>query len=364
MVHFLFQQSDAAKEEERVGKKEGALRGTVLKAKKERKEGDRLEKKATGDVKQAAKLRNKAEKLRKESEEAQKKFLAEERPVEKATQLEAHDHRQYRKEEMAVAEDVTALSEHPGNKKMRERVHSLVEKAKEAKSKMEKDSSLLTSLQQEPAGTDMSGQKGYARLREKSVHLARKAEAIAEDAVSLAKKGHKMRVAANRLVDEVEDDMREPGREHNKAKAEEAKVKMEEGKLDKLEGELEDKPASKGNGGGKYSSERKQLLKEVSQEEKKSAAKKVSEASDLASEESYDALEDAALKKEKRAAKLSKRWDEGDSNSDAVSDSQLAAREKREHILKTSQSTFLAGLFGKPGKMPWDTDTDNSLGGH
>jgi hypothetical protein len=88
-------------------------------AKDLREEGDRLENEAKKDVSTAAKLREKAEKMRETSDKEKEKFVSEERPVELANKLADHDHRQYRKDELAVAQDVTALSEHPMNKKLR-----------------------------------------------------------------------------------------------------------------------------------------------------------------------------------------------------------------------------------------------------
>lgn len=359
--------SEAGKLEIKVEKKEQALKKTVLKAKSERKDGDRLEMEAKKEVKRAANLRARAEKLKNESQEARQKFLAKERPVEKATKLEAHDHRAYRKAEMAVAEDVTALSEHPDNAKMRERVHKLVSAAKGAKSRMEDDEKLLRELQQTAAGGEMNGRSGYAHLREKSVHLARKAESIAEDAVSLAKKGHKERTEANRLVDKAEDGMREPEREHKEAKAEAAKATKAGIKAKELESKLrpEDSETSAAAGGGhegKFSSDRAELRRDVAEANKEKLKKKA--VTSASTESGYDAMERRAEEKEKREAKLDKKWDQGDSASDAQSNAALKAREKREHILSTAHSTFLSGLFGKPGKMPWDTDHDNSLGDH
>jgi hypothetical protein len=60
--------------------------------------------------------------MRAESDKAKEKFVAAERPVELATKLADHDHRQYRKDELDVAKDVTDLSEHPGSKKLRAKV--------------------------------------------------------------------------------------------------------------------------------------------------------------------------------------------------------------------------------------------------
>ena len=368
VVCCVFAQSEAGKLEIKVEKKEHALKETVLKAKSERQDGDRLEKEAKEEVKRAANLRARAEKLKNESQEARQKFLAKERPVEKATKLEAHDHRAYRKAEMAVAEDVTALSEHPDNAKMRERVHKLVSTAKGAKSRMEDDEKLLRELQQTAAGGEMNGRSGYAHLREKSVHLARKAESIAEDAVSLAKKGHKERTEANRLVDKAEDGMREPEREHKEAKADAAKAAKEGMQAKKLESKLrpEDSETSSAAAGagheGKYSSDRAELRRDVAEANKEKLKKKT--VTSASTESGYDAMERRAEEKEKREAKLDKKWDQGDSASDAQSNAALKAREKREHILSTAHSTFLSGLFGKPGKMPWDTDHDNSLGDH
>ena len=59
-----------------------------------------------------------------------------------------------------------------------------------------------------------SGSKGYSSLKQKSVKTAKKAEKIAETAVSLAKKGHSEKVQAREEIAKVKKALKKPDAEH------------------------------------------------------------------------------------------------------------------------------------------------------
>jgi len=84
--------------------KTATWRTQLIHAKTLRRDGDDFESEARMKVRKAAKDRKLAETYRRESEAAKRKFVAEEKPIEMAMKLEAHDQRAYRKMQLAIAE--------------------------------------------------------------------------------------------------------------------------------------------------------------------------------------------------------------------------------------------------------------------
>jgi len=180
-----------------VEKEEEALKNKVVAAKKEREEGNKLERRARGKIHDVDKMRDEAVKLEKEAQAARTKFLAAEKPVELATKLATHDHQVYRKAELAVAKEVVQLSERPNDSKLHAKVDKLVKKSKDAKAKMEGDGKMLKTLENRAGDSKFDGEWSYSRLSQKSVDVAKDAKRLARHAETQAEKGHKDRYATH-----------------------------------------------------------------------------------------------------------------------------------------------------------------------
>jgi len=332
-------QDKAAKLEKSVENEEEALKNKVVAAKKEREQGNKLERRARGKVHDVDKMRDEAVKLEKEAQAARSKFLAAEKPVELATKLATHDHKVYRKAELAVAKEVVQLSERPNDSKLHAEVDKLVKKSKNAKAKMEGDGTMLKTLENRAGDSKFDGEWSYSRLSQKSVDVAKDAKHLARHAERQAEEGHKDREEAAKEVKDVEQKMKGPERAHKEADKLRADYRSEEKKLSKLRGELDETPAHK-DGGSSYSKDRAALKKLVN------GGGSSSSSSDA--EAQYDQLEASDEAKERKAAKLSGHWGSGSS----TSSSSGADAAKRANIIKSSQSTFLTGLLSP--NSPWD----------
>jgi len=357
------EQASATALDKKVEKMEEKLRVKLIKAKREEQTGMESEATAKQDVKQASELRIKAQNLKDKSEAARKAFVKQEHPVEMATQLAAHDHKEYRKAELAVAKEVAVLSEHPESVKIRAKVDKLVAKSKNDKSKMAEDAQLLKKLEGRTASAKFGGSHGFAHLKEESVKIAKKAELIADKAVTLAKEGHVMKKKANKLIHEVQKEQRKPDQLHKQAEAERAKYDQHLKEVTKLKGamhklkvqERKEQSSQLKAKDKSYSSMRSELEREAG--EKPESHSKQDE---LQAKDSYDQLEEAEEKKEKaklkqeREARLIDKNHHSSSSSGGMGD-QLQAAMKRAHILSAKRSTFLSGLFSN--KAPWDTKT-------
>jgi len=380
------EESLASKMDLKVDREELAEKKPLLQAKKLMRAGMEDELAAKMDVDKASKMRAQAQKLKDKSEAARRKFVAQEKPVLLAQKLAEHDHKKYRSEELAVAKEVALLSEHPSSKKLRAKVDKLVKHSKEAKKRMAEDGMLLKKLEKKTADAQLGGAKGYSQLKQQSVKIAKKAEGIAETAVSLAKKGHTEKAKARKELKAAEKALKKPDAEYAQAKSEEKKAahthkvisalqdkigKEEAAKVAKREAQKKKREAKKVTS---YSEERKRLMEEV---DGKAGAQKPAE-KHMSDEEkqlkaaanSYNQLEEIEEKKEK--ARLRKE-EAKESAKDKASQAKpvakthtahfdeeeekaqkIAAAKKRAHILSERQSTFLSGLFST--KSPWDTE--------
>jgi len=379
------EQSLVGKIDTKVDKAELAQKKTLLAAKHLLNSGMEDELKAKMDVDRASKMRGEAQKLKDESEAARRKFVAQEHPVLLAQKLAEHDHKKYRSEELAVAKEVALLSEHPSSKNLRAKVDKLVKRSKQAKRRMAEDGMLLKKLEKKTADAQLGGSKGYSELKQKSVKIAKKAENIAEEAVSLAKKGHTEKVKARAEIKQVKKALKKPDKEHERAEKDEKKAKKTHKVIKEIQKKIESEEASKAakreakeekkkeKKMSSYSEERKRLREEVESKSTGATSKKSKKAHEsdeqkqlMAAKDSYDELEQLEEKKEKarlrREEKREGKAKTGDDSlparhkRDAVA-SEKAAKikdaEKRAHILSERQSTFLSGLFST--KSPWDT---------
>jgi len=383
---------EAEKEKTLLGKmdkavdtQELALKKKLLVAKKQEQTGDVDESKAQSDVAKASEMRRKAQNLRAESDEARTRFVAAEKPVEIALKLARHDHKVYRTAEFAVAKEVTQLSEHPTNERLRHRVDGLVAKSKKAKRRMEGDSLLLKKLQKNTADAQLNGHHGYAELRAKSVSMAKDAESVAQRAVALAKEGHNAKAEAREAVQKVVKDIRAPDAVHAKSEREQREYQEHITDIHRLREAVdrenaakeEQKKSAHTRTQSKYARERRELTREANggpakREGREGASARALQEGGahkpkvrLTAQDSYDQLEDADEAKEKallvteRAAKLHPKARQGsgedaDSGSGGRKSSELRDAEKRAHILGGKQSTFLAGLWGHTA--PWDKE--------
>lgn len=391
--HSLVQKMDA-----QVDSQEEALQKVLEKARGKEKIGETDEREAREDVTKASEMRKKAQALRDESDEAKKRFLNAEKPVEIAVKLAQHDHKEYRKAEFAVAKQVTKLSEHPTDEALRNKVDGLVAKSKKAKRRMEGDSLLLKKLQKNTEEQETNGSMNYAQLRQKSVDEAKRAESVASRAVALAKEGHNQRAEAREVLQKVEKEMKAPDAMHDKVEHEKRELHEHERDIHRIELAL--------NGGrgvkGKYAAERQELKREASggsahgkghgdesakkqgkiklQHLSASESMRLDEQSHehtssnkgdplLEAQDSYDKLEEREEAKEKarlRAEQESEHHAREDEHSDEEREmhqpSALSEAEKAAHIIGGKQSTFLAGLWG--AKSPWDTEKGDVARGH
>jgi len=377
------EQSLAGKINVKVDKAELAQKKTLLAAKGMMKKGMQDELLAKMNVDKASKMRAEAQKLRDESEAARRKFVAQENPVLLAQRLAEHDHKKYRSDELSVAKEVALLSEHPSSKKLRTKVDNLVKHSKDAKERMAEDGMLLKKLEKKTADAQLGGAKGYSGLKQKSVKIAKSAETIAQNAVSLAKKGHSEKVKARAQIKVVEKALKKPDKQHAKAEADEHKAAQTHKVISQIQNTIEKNEAAQASAKAaehkkekakkvtSYSEERKRLMEEVdgkSGESKKGVAThhESDEQKQLkAARDSYDELEQLEEKKEK--ARLHREQQREDKKtvadakpvhkpqSSAAEDkaSKIKDAEKRAHILSERQSTFLSGLFST--KSPWDT---------
>jgi hypothetical protein len=382
------EQSLAGKMTSKVDKAMSADKKKLIAAKSLLKDGMEDELTAKMDVDHAGKLRTLAQKLKDESQAARRKFVAQERPVLLAQKLAVHDHKNYRSDELAVAKEVALLSEHPSDKDLRKKVDKLVHRSKDAKKRMGEDGLLLKKLEKKTADAQLGGSKGYSSLKQKSVKTAKKAEKIAETAVSLAKKGHSEKVQAREEIAKVKKALEKPDAENSSEKKVEKKAEQTHHMIRKLQDRIEKEEAAKAAASEKkeakkkkaketsYAEERKRLREEVegkiSDDSGSPKAVQTSESDEQkqlkAAKDSYDELEKLEEKKEKARLRREERKDGEDSSkqteSDATDTQQHAstetdkekrklAAEKRAHILSERQSTFLSGLFST--KSPWDT---------
>lgn len=202
--------------------------------------------------------------------------MLQEKPVELATKLADHDQKKYRAEELLVARDVTALSEHPEEPKLRKNVDKMVAESKTAKAKMESDLSMLNQLQNAAGSSNFGGTRGYNRLKERSVDVAKNAERIAKHADTFAEKGHIDRQEAAKVVKKVEEAMKAPVMLHEKAEAERGEYKTDEKRLAELRKLLDQQPMhtllAAQDKRSKYSEERSELRKVLESEEGKKKA--------------------------------------------------------------------------------------------
>mmetsp|Transcript_10980 Transcript_10980/g.25876 ORF Transcript_10980/g.25876 Transcript_10980/m.25876 type:complete len:497 (-) Transcript_10980:173-1663(-) len=355
----------ASKLDKEVVDAEKRLKKFVLDAKRDQDTGKESEVEAKEDVSHASLLRRKAQKLRDESEKARRAFVAQEKPVEMATKLAAHDHHNYRKDELLVAQEVALLSEHPTDPKLRAKVDKLVKQSKVAKGRMEEDSELLRKLEKQTASARLGGTKGYTHLKAQSVAIAKKAEQLADEAVELAKSGHSMKAKAREIVKKVEEKEAKPDALHAQADSIRADYKTKMAQVAQLEQALtkihdqqlkqEGKEALASK--NKYSGMRSELERDVGENKEGTSQKKQDELK--VAKDSYDELEELEMKKEKAklAAEREKTKGGGSSGSELGDSSSGAAMKeaelKRAHIISAKQSTFLSGLFSN--KAPWDT---------
>eukprot|EP00277_Geminigera_cryophila_P002469 CAMPEP_0179434512 /NCGR_PEP_ID=MMETSP0799-20121207/18817_1 /TAXON_ID=46947 /ORGANISM="Geminigera cryophila, Strain CCMP2564" /LENGTH=475 /DNA_ID=CAMNT_0021213347 /DNA_START=100 /DNA_END=1527 /DNA_ORIENTATION=- len=377
------EQSLVGKINVKVDKAELAQKKTLLVAKSMMNKGMQDELLAKMNVDKASKMRAEAQKLRNDSEAARRKFVAQEHPVLLAQRLAQHDHKKYRSDEMSVAKEVALLSEHPSSKKLRTKVDNLVKHSKQAKERMAEDGMLLKKLEKKTADAQLGGAKGYSGLKRKSVKIAKSAESIAQDAVSLAKKGHSEKVKARAQIKIVEQALKQPDKEHATSEADEKKAVQTHKVIGQIQNKIEQDEAATAAAaeakhkkkeaaiGSSYSRERKRLMEEVDGKSVVSKKEATHHESDeqkqlKAARSSYDELEQLEEKKEKaRLRREQHREDKGKANThvkpvhktknSAAEEkaSQLKDAEKRAHILSERQSTFLSGLFST--KSPWDT---------
>ena len=380
------EESLADKMDKKVDSAMGAERKKLLVAKQELSGGITDEDRAKKDVDLASSMRAQAQKLKDESEAARRKFVAQEKPVLLAQKLAEHDHKKYRSEELAVAKQVALLSEHPSSQKLRGKVDKLVKRSKEAKDRMTEDGMLLKKLEKKTANAQLGGAKGYSQLKAQSVALAKKAEGIAQTAVSLAKKGHSEKVKARGVVKAVTKAMKEPDAENAKADKAKAAAQRTQKVIREIQNKIDQEEEAKAASSQakdvhtaakkmSYADERKALIKEVegssasAQPEKKVAARHESDEQKQlkAAKNSYDELEELEEKKEKARLRKEEKKDDGHAKvtvakhagkhpsegAEAEKKAKIRAAEKRAHVLSERQSTFLSGLFSS--KSPWDT---------
>eukprot|EP00287_Rhodomonas_sp_CCMP768_P006552 CAMPEP_0196735130 /NCGR_PEP_ID=MMETSP1091-20130531/13671_1 /TAXON_ID=302021 /ORGANISM="Rhodomonas sp., Strain CCMP768" /LENGTH=238 /DNA_ID=CAMNT_0042078735 /DNA_START=1 /DNA_END=717 /DNA_ORIENTATION=+ len=232
---------------------------------------------------------------------------------------------------------------------------------------MAEDQVLLTRLEKQTASARLGGTRGYTHLKAQSVHIAKSAEGLADEAVTLAKEGHAMKDKARKTVAEVEEKMKKPDELHAEAAAERADYKAKMAKVAKLEAALHNMHNARlaqekehaAASAHKYSGMRSELEREagVKSSSSSSSSQDQREEDQLkVAKDSYDQLEELEMKKEKaklrqeRQAKLTQGRGGPGAESEAAA---LKAAEKRAHILSAKQSTFLSGLFSD--KAPWDT---------
>ena len=164
--------------------------------------------------------------LRKESKVAKKKFVAQEKPLETASKLTAHDHSAYRKAELQVAAAVTMMSEKPSDAKLSRRVHKLVKAAQKDRAHMEKDRKMLQSLERNIASMQVGKAHSYSALLGQSVALKKKAGAVAATAKSLASESAQLHKQASADVGKAMQEQAGPDKLHGEAHA--LRVKYDE----------------------------------------------------------------------------------------------------------------------------------------
>jgi len=120
-----------------------------------------------------------------------------------------------------------------------------------------------------------AGAKGYSGLKRKSVKIAKSAESIAQDAVSLAKKGHSEKVKARAQIKIVEQALKQPDKEHATSEADEKKAVQTHKVIGQIQNKIEQDEAATAAAaeakhkkkeaaiGSSYSRERKRLMEEV-----------------------------------------------------------------------------------------------------
>eukprot|EP00960_Hanusia_phi_P045305 757155-Hanusia_phi.AAC.1 len=369
------ERSKAAQWDKTVQNQETALKKKLEKAKDDELLSSQDEDLAQDDVVKASKMRKRAQKLKDESDAARRKFVAQEHPIEMATKLAGHDHKEYRRAELAVASEVAKLSEHPSDSALRNKVDHLVSISKKAKARMEDDSKLLKKLESKTADAELGGQRGYAHLRAKSVEIAKQAESVAENAVALAKRGEKLKAVADKITKKVVKDLQAPDALHHRAQKERKAYKAHmllirrlQAKIDKYSSDMDKKKSQSTHktSDQKYDEERTELEKiaDGGSDAKKKKARSHSPDDEqlIAAKDSYDQLEELELKKEK--AKLREEREKSSSehshsfsryDSAKCSDVSCAdmidvsetesALAKKDHLLNKRQSTFLSGNF-------------------
>lgn len=347
------------------------IRTKLLHAKTVRRDGNDYESEAREQVKKAARDRRLAEKYRRESEAAKRKFVSAEKPIELAMKLEAHDQRSYRKMQLAIAEHVTLLSEDPENNHMRALVHKLVASSKADKKRLEQDKHILHTLQDRTADASLSGTRGYASLRERSVTVAKKAEQLAESAVSMAKKGHKDRIAASNIVVKAEGAEVGPEELAAKAAAERAAYEARLKRLEQLHAELAVRspkpqpapptaaPPAASKDSAAYRKDREELEKDLEKGGRR-AAKRSHGDDDNDSDDDSDSSDDSGDK-----AGVGSKRARGGKDKAAVETAaerayarlEAAAMHKEEHEAKKDQ------LFQRPHGADGDKDGGRKSGG-
>lgn len=180
-------------------------------------------------------MKKKSVDLRKESKIAKQKFVAEEKPLETASKLSAHDQNTYRKAELEVAGAVTEMSEKPSDAKLARKVHKLVEAAQKDRSHMEKDHQMLTSLERNIASVQVGKAGSYSALLGDSVALKKKAGLVAQTAQSLADEAARLHKEASADVDKATTEQAGPDKLHGEAHALRVKYDGKVGELGRSE---------------------------------------------------------------------------------------------------------------------------------
>uniref|UniRef100_A0A6U6DUI0 Uncharacterized protein n=3 Tax=Guillardia theta TaxID=55529 RepID=A0A6U6DUI0_GUITH len=343
------ERSKAANWDKTVRKQETGLKKKLEKAKDDELLSSQDEDLAQEDVERASKMRKRAQRLKDESDAARRKFVAQEHPIEMATKLAGHDHKEYRRAELAVASEVAKLSEHPNDSALRKKVDHLVSISKKAKARMEDDGKLLKKLESKTADAELGGQRGYAHLRAKSVEIAKQAESVAENAVSLAKRGEKLKAAANKITEKVVKDLKVPDALHLRAQKERKAYKAHmllirrlQAKIDKYSNDMDKKKShtAEESSDEKYDEERTELEKIAngsSDSKKRKSQGHSSEVEQLvAAKDSYDQLEELELKKEKAKLRMEREHSSSQSSHSSFSSETESALAKKDHLLSIS----------------------------
>ena len=158
--------------------------------------------------------------------------------MEDASKLARSDHGQYRKAELEVAHLVTKLSEDPTDKKLASKVHKLVQEAQADRKHMDKDHSMLKSIEVKIGSMQLGKSMSYTAMKDESLALSKKAKEVKDTAQALKDESAHLQMKADKDVVKIETQMVGPEKLHSQAESLRARYQKQMAQIAGLKAEL------------------------------------------------------------------------------------------------------------------------------